>query len=62
MKAKKQIKKRPEVHKELEGFEIKIDSFGQLQSSFKIENLRKFLDDKMDDKKLIPYRDDREEE
>lgn len=52
MDPRKKSKKQPDVHRELDGFEININSFGQIESNYKIENLRKFLDEKVDDKKL----------
>ncbi|HLZ17638.1 MAG TPA: hypothetical protein VKQ08_11385 [Cyclobacteriaceae bacterium] len=49
-KSKKQGK--PRVHQELKGFEISIDSFGELKSNLPIEKLNKFLNENVDDKKL----------
>jgi hypothetical protein len=54
-KSKKQGK--PRVHEELRGFEVSIDSFGELKSNLPIEKLNKFLDENVDDKKLAE-RDD----
>lgn len=54
-KSKKQGK--PKVHDELRGFEVSIDSFGALKSNLPIEQLNKFLDENVDDKKLAE-RDD----
>ena len=36
-------KEKAEVHDELSGFDINIDSFGQLQSSFGVDKLNTFL-------------------
>ena len=44
--------KKPKVNKELEGFDVKIDSFGQLKSSLEIDKINKFLNQNVDDKKL----------
>jgi len=44
---------KPRVHKELSGFEISIDQFGELKSNLAIEKLNAFLDENVDDKKLI---------
>lgn len=44
---------KPKVHKELSGFEISIDQFGELKSNMAIEKLNEFLDENVDDKKLI---------
>jgi len=49
----------PKVHPELEGFQISIDKFGQIQSSVPIEKLNEFLNKNVDDKKLR-HRDDLE--
>jgi hypothetical protein len=50
-------KRKPRVHSQLDGFEVSINQFGELQSSMAIEKINKFLDENVDDKKL----DDREE-
>ena len=42
-KMKKQGK--PNVHDELKGFDIKINEFGEMQSSFNIDKLNDFLND-----------------
>ena len=43
---------KPTVHEELEGFEININEFGEVESNMPIEKLNNFLNDKVDDKKL----------
>ena len=43
---------RLEIHEELKGFNIKINEFGEINTSFSIEKLNIFLDRKVDDKKL----------
>ncbi len=58
---KKKENKKPKVNEELEGFDIKIDSFGQLQTSYDIDNINKFLNKHVDDKKLRD-RDDIEDD
>jgi len=45
-------KDKPEVHEELEGFEIKIDELGNVVSTVKKEDLNKFLDENVEDRKL----------
>ncbi len=42
----------PEVHEELKGFDIKINTFGELQSNYEVDKLNTFLNDKVDDKKV----------
>jgi hypothetical protein len=57
-KEKKPSKKRkPRVHSQLDGFEVSINQFGELQSNLPIEKINNFLDENVDDKKL----EDREE-
>ncbi len=47
-------KGKPAVHEELEGFDIKVNEFGQIQGNFNIEELNDFLDKNVVDKKLPP--------
>lgn len=56
----KQPGKKPRVHKDLEGFEVSIDQFGELKSNLAIEKINAFLDKHVEDKKLAE-RDDYEE-
>ena len=56
-KSKKQGK--PRVHTDLKGFEVSIDTFGELKSNLPIEKLNSFLNENVDDKKLLE-RDDYE--
>ncbi|OHX66216.1 hypothetical protein [Flammeovirga pacifica] len=43
---------KPKVNRELEGFEIKINSAGEIESSYTIDQLNEFLNRKVFDKKL----------
>jgi len=43
---------KPEVHEELKGFEIKINEFGEVVSTIEKEELNKFLDENVEDRKL----------
>jgi hypothetical protein len=43
---------KPRVHKELEGFEISVDQFGEIKSNMNIEKINEFLNEKVEDKKL----------
>lgn len=54
MAKKKEEKKeeKPKVNKDLEGFDIKIDSFGEIQSTLPIDKINEFLNRNVDDKKL----------
>jgi hypothetical protein len=51
-------KSKPKVHKDLQGFEMSIDSFGEIKSNMNIEKINEFLNKNVTDKKL----EDREEE
>jgi hypothetical protein len=53
----KSRKSKAKVNPELEGFEMQIDSLGEIKSSFEIDKINKFLDKEVEDKKLV----DREE-
>lgn len=48
----KKNKPKPRVHKELQGFDISIDSFGEIKSNMNIEKINAFLNENVDDKKL----------
>lgn len=45
-------KEKAKVHKDLDGFELKVDSFGEIQSNLPIDQLNKFLNKNVEDKKL----------
>jgi hypothetical protein len=51
---KKKEKKRdkPRVNKELEGFDIEIDAFGEIKTNYDINKINEFLNREVDDKKL----------
>ena len=57
---KKPAAKKPRVHKDLDGFEVSINQFGELKSNMDIEKINAFLDKNVDDKKLAE-RDDYED-
>jgi hypothetical protein len=54
--AKKKISKKdresPKVDKELNGFDIKINSFGEIVTSYDLDKINTFLDKNVEDKKL----------
>ncbi len=50
--ASKQTDEKPKVHKDLEGFDIKINSFGEITTSFDMDKINEFLNKNVDDKKL----------
>jgi len=45
-------KKDPKTHDDLKGFDIKINEFGEIVSSYSVEKLNSFLDVNVEDKKL----------
>lgn len=56
---KKMSKKgKPVVHDDLKGFDITINEFGVMESSFQIDKINSFLNENVEDKKLV----DRQEE
>ena len=48
---------KPKVHKELSGFDISIDQFGEIKSNMNIEKINEFLNENVDDKKLAERQD-----
>ena len=43
---------KPRVHKDLDGFDIQINSFGEITTSFDMDRINEFLNKNVDDKKL----------
>lgn len=62
--AKKKLKnEKPEVHKDLEGLDIRINEFGEIVTNYQIEKINEFLDENVEDKKLKDTKpDDKAEE
>jgi hypothetical protein len=52
MPKKKKKEGKPEVHENLEGFDIRINEFGEIITTLKTDELNEFLDETVDDKKL----------
>jgi len=50
--AKNKEDKKPKVHKDLEGFDIKINENGEIVSNKSIDEINAFLDKNVDDKKF----------
>ena len=48
----KQKKEKAKVHKDLDGLELRVDSFGEISSNMPIDKLNKFLNKNVEDKKL----------
>lgn len=59
-KGKAPKEEKAKVNKDLDGFDIRIDSFGEIQSSLPIDKINEFLNKNVDDKKLRD-RDDLDE-
>lgn len=45
-------KKEPKVNPDLQGFDVRIDSFGEIKSNLDIDKINEFLNRSVDDKKL----------
>jgi len=60
-KKKSKKKKKPLVHKDLKGFDIQLNPFGEVISNIKVEELNEFLNEHVDDKKLRTKKSDEEE-
>lgn len=52
-KKKKITEKKARVHKDLEGFEIKVNPLGEISSNYDIDRINDFLDKNVRDKKLV---------
>lgn len=50
-------KGKPEAHEDLGGFDIRINEFGEIVSTIKVDKINAFLDENVVDKKLVD-RDD----
>ncbi len=52
--AKKKTSKteKPKVNRELEGFDIQVNSFGEIITSYDVNKINDFLNRNVDDKKL----------
>ncbi|MEY2793565.1 MAG: hypothetical protein RJA76_1557 [Bacteroidota bacterium] len=57
-KLEKSSKKAPKVHPELDGFELTIDSFGQIVSSLDRDKINQFLDKHLPEDKKLKNRSD----
>ena len=52
MAKKKTNSEKPEVHKDLEGLDIRINEFGEIVTNYKIDKINEFLNENLEDKKL----------
>jgi len=48
---------KPRVNPKLDGFEVKIDTFGEIRSNLNIDNINAFLNKEVEDKKLVDRAD-----
>lgn len=53
----KKEKKKPQLDAALEGFDIQINSFGEISATMDIKRLNEFLDENVADKKLVDRED-----
>lgn len=58
----KKKKKERHIHEELEGFDVKINPFGQIESNFDVDKINEFLNERVEDKKLRDRQDHEGEE
>lgn len=50
--SKKDQPKKAKVHKDLDGFDVSINTFGEIKSNINIDQINAFLNQNVDDKKL----------
>jgi hypothetical protein len=48
---------KAKVHKDLKGLEIDVNSFGEVTTNLDIDKINKFLDNQVEDKKLVDRED-----
>lgn len=61
-KNEEEKEEQPGVHKDLKGFDIKINEFGEISTNLDVEKLNQFLDKNVEDKKLKGRTSEDEEE
>lgn len=57
---KKKDPNKAQIHKDLKGFEIHINEFGEIITNRPIDELNDFLDEKVKDKKLLDRKGEEE--
>jgi len=60
MPKKKSKTGKPQLHKDLEGFEMSVNEFGEIKSTMPIEKLNEFLNRNVEDKKFKERTDEEE--
>ena len=48
---------KAKVHKDLKGLEIDVNTFGEVTTNLDIDKINEFLDDQVEDKKLVDRED-----
>jgi len=48
---------KAKVHKDLEGLKVDVNSFGEVTTNLDIDKINEFLDDQVEDKKLVDRED-----
>ncbi len=61
MPRKKKKEGDPEVHDDLKGFDIRINEFGEIISTYDVEKLNTFLNENAENKKLPDAKIEEEE-
>ncbi len=51
-KEKPEEQKKPKVNKQLDGLDINVNTFGEIQVNYDIDKINEFLNKNVDDKKL----------
>ena len=59
-KEERNKKEEPGVHKDLSGFDIRINEFGEITTSFDVDRINEFLNENVEDKKLKGRSDEEE--
>ena len=62
MPKKMKKKGKPSVHEDLSGFDIKVNTFGEMQTNFEVDSINEFLNENVEDKKLVDRENTSKEE
>ena len=54
--------KLPDVHPDLEGFDVALNSYGHVEMTISIDELNNFLDREVDDPKLKQWNSDQDDD
>lgn len=54
---KEEPKKKPKINPDLEGFDLEVDSFGEINATYDIDKINTFLNKNVEDKKLMERED-----